>query len=57
MNYRDYKNTSVPCYKCTDRHMNCHSECNKYSEYKKETDRVNEIKRVCKSVSYNKHFI
>ena len=26
--------TQSPCYKCKDRHMNCHSDCDGYSKYR-----------------------
>ena len=30
-----------PCRWCKDRHINCHSECDKYKEWRKELDRIN----------------
>lgn len=27
-------NKKTPCYNCTDRKLYCHSQCNKYQEYK-----------------------
>lgn len=27
---------TAPCKDCADRHPNCHSECERYGEYKKE---------------------
>lgn len=28
----------VPCYKCTDRDITCHSTCEKYKEFRKKVD-------------------
>ncbi len=59
MSYRDRVNDQVPCYNCKPpvRHLGCHSECQKYIDYKAESDKAHEKERICKSVSYNKHFI
>ena len=57
MSYGEYKNKSVPCYQCADRHAGCHSECSRYTEYKAKVDKIHETERICKSVSYNKHFV
>lgn len=43
---------TAPCRDCTDRHMNCHSECNKYKEWKQELDVVKEqvlVKRIAEA--------
>ena len=34
-----------PCYKCTDRHPNCHDKCERYQKVRKELDRINEARR------------
>lgn len=34
-----------PCFKCTKRRMNCHSECEDYISFKKELDAHNEMIR------------
>ena len=34
MNSKNKKRNSAPCYMCEERHENCHSECEKYQEYK-----------------------
>lgn len=57
MGYGEHKNTSVPCYQCADRHAGCHSECSRYTEYKAKVDKIHETERICKSISYNKHFV
>ena len=31
----------APCQYCMDRHPNCHSECELYSTFRKETDEYN----------------
>ena len=28
------------CYHCQDRHQGCHSECEKYAEYRKQVDQA-----------------
>lgn len=43
---------TAPCKDCIDRHMNCHSECNKYKEWKQELDVVKEqvlVKRIAEA--------
>ena len=32
----------APCKDCPDRQVNCHSTCEKYIEFKKESDRLRE---------------
>ena len=34
-----------PCYGCGDRHINCHSTCDTYIEWKRGVDKENEIIR------------
>ena len=36
----------VPCKDCPNRQVGCHSTCEKYIEYKKESDRLREERRV-----------
>ena len=36
----------VPCKDCPDRHYKCHSECEKYIEYKKRCDDLRERDRL-----------
>ena len=31
---------SIPCYECADRHIGCHSECDRYGSYKLESGRL-----------------
>ena len=33
----------VPCYKCEDRIVGCHSTCERYIAYRKETDEQNKL--------------
>ena len=33
--------TGSPCQNCEDRHMHCHSECDKYKEFRAEVRRIN----------------
>ena len=35
----------VPCKNCSDRHMTCHSTCEKYLKFKKQNDEMREIKK------------
>lgn len=56
MNYRRFnpteRNKISPCFKCTDRKLNCHSNCNKYTSYKENLKEFNEklsiMKQYCK---------
>lgn len=35
-----------PCYKCPDRHLRCHSKCEKYQEFKsKNEERLDALKK------------
>lgn len=40
----------TPCKDCTDRHMACHSTCEKYKEWKQEFDKLKSV------VTKNKFF-
>lgn len=33
-----------PCYKCTDRQVGCHSKCEKYQQWKKESNKKRDAK-------------
>lgn len=33
MAYGRHNTHEAPCYQCEDRHMGCHSQCEKYKEY------------------------
>jgi hypothetical protein len=33
-----------PCYKCTDRQVGCHSKCEKYKKWKKESNKKRDAK-------------
>ena len=35
----------VPCYKCEDRELHCHSTCEKYLEYSKQKEEDREMRR------------
>lgn len=43
MRWNEYRgpNSSGPCKDCTERHIGCHGECERYQEY----DRQNELRR------------
>ena len=58
----------IPCYKCEDRHAECHSSCEKYREYSdrnkmaRKKDRLNKAaadyhanQTVSKADAYSKH--
>lgn len=34
-----------PCYKCFDRVLNCHADCEKYKNYREELDKLNKDKK------------
>lgn len=34
-----------PCYKCQERHTNCHSECEKYKEYQAKNKEKRELRK------------
>ena len=36
---------NCPCKGCTDRHMNCHSQCAKYADYRVELERQKEAQK------------
>lgn len=31
-----------PCYKCEERHMHCHAECEKYQQFAEENEKLRE---------------
>ena len=35
---------NVPCYNCNDRHAGCHSECEKYLEYRVKLEEIKAAK-------------
>lgn len=35
----------TPCKNCEDRHMGCHSECERYAKYKQECELENQARR------------
>ncbi len=35
-----YPNLKTPCMDCTDRHIACHSECDKYKEFKENNEQI-----------------
>lgn len=41
----------VPCKNCSDRHMSCHSTCEKYLKFKKQNDEIREIKKRVNQIS------
>ena len=41
-----YPNLKCPCMNCTDRHIACHCECEKYKEFKKQIGRKHKIVEV-----------
>lgn len=38
----------VPCMNCSDRHINCHSTCEKYNDYKEDKEVENKAIRKSK---------
>ena len=38
----------VPCYGCTDRHLECHSNCKLYSECKTKWDEERQLKEAAR---------
>ena len=45
---------AAPCKDCEDRHEGCHTECDKYKEYKAELDKRKEEarSRTCREARY-----
>ena len=43
---------TAPCKYCATRHPNCHSECERYSEYKRELEEVHKIKNAYSEYAY-----
>lgn len=43
----------APCYRCVDRHANCHSECKKYLDFRKIQDKANLKKATERSISFS----
>ena len=41
----------APCYQCPDRHVLCHSECEKYIAFRAERDRMNADRRIENTVN------
>ena len=37
-----YPNINCPCKDCTDRHIACHCECEKYKEFKENREQINQ---------------
>lgn len=37
--------TTAPCKYCANRHPNCHSECERYSEYKREIEEMHKSQK------------
>lgn len=35
----------TPCYHCKDRHQGCHSECEKYAEYRRKVEQMRNEER------------
>ena len=35
-----YTKQQSPCFECTERHMGCHSECEKYKQFRAEREEV-----------------
>ena len=43
-----FGNRRNACYKCTDRHVGCHSACKKYASYQKALEKDKEFYKECK---------
>lgn len=37
------KKADTPCYKCPDRNVDCHAQCEKYLAFRKSLDETNEM--------------
>ncbi len=37
--------TTAPCKYCTERHPNCHSECERYAEYHREREELSKRRK------------
>lgn len=46
----------MPCKDCKERHLECHSNCDKYTEAKKELSKLKKIKREEKEKRYGKFY-
>ena len=44
-----------PCYKCQKRHINCHSECEKYKEYSVKNEEKRELKKKAFAKEHDEH--
>ena len=40
----------APCKDCKDRHIGCHSKCEKYLEYKKEVQKAKHREKIDKKI-------
>ena len=40
----------APCKDCKDRHVGCHSKCDKYLEYKKELQKAKHREKIDKKI-------
>lgn len=48
--------TIVPCKDCSERHESCHSDCDKYQEWKEESDKFRDFKNVKKCYYIHNEF-
>lgn len=44
-----------PCYKCQERHVNCHSECEKYKEYHAKNEERIALKKKAFDKEHDEH--
>lgn len=42
----------APCKDCTDRHYKCHSTCENYIQFKKESDRIRDKRGETRELEY-----
>ena len=41
----------APCKDCKDRFLGCHSKCDKYKDYKKRSEELNDMKNKSENIS------
>ena len=41
----------MPCKDCTDRHIGCHSKCEKYQAFRKQRDKENRERLIAKAIA------
>jgi hypothetical protein len=44
-----------PCYKCSDRSVGCHAECEKYKKYRTEVEAIQEQYHNAHNIAYTEY--